>query len=67
MAQFVGYCIASVGPLVLGIVSKWPDSRLASTIWLGVLVAITMIAGSVAGRPRFVDDAQRIAAKVLSV
>jgi CP family cyanate transporter-like MFS transporter len=58
MAQFVGYCIASVGPLVLGLVSKWPDSRLASTIWLSLLVIITMIAGSIAGQSRFVDDAQ---------
>jgi CP family cyanate transporter-like MFS transporter len=66
MAQFVGYCIASVGPLVLGIVSRWPDSRLASTIWLSVLVVITMIAGSAAGRPRFVDDAQAGVAPVLA-
>jgi CP family cyanate transporter-like MFS transporter len=58
MAQFVGYCIASIGPLVLGLVSKWPDPRLASTIWLCLIVVVTMIAGSIAGQPRFVDDAQ---------
>jgi CP family cyanate transporter-like MFS transporter len=56
MAQCFGYIIASVGPLVLGLVSKWPDARLASTIWLLLLTAITMGAGALAGRPRFVDD-----------
>jgi CP family cyanate transporter-like MFS transporter len=58
MAQFIGYCIAAVGPLVLGFVSKWPDSRLASTVWLCLLVIITMGAGSIAGQPRVVDDGQ---------
>jgi hypothetical protein len=33
-----------------------PDARLASLAWLAVLVVATMIAGSVAGRPRFVDQ-----------
>jgi len=56
MAQAFGYIIASVGPLVLGFVSKWPDARLASTIWLLLIAAITMVAGALAGRPRFVDD-----------
>jgi len=56
MAQCVGYLIASLGPLVLGLVNRMPDARLASTAWLIVLVAVTMIAGSVAGRPRFVDE-----------
>ena len=56
MAQAFGYIIASVGPLVLGFVNKWPDARLASTIWLLVITAITMVAGAIAGRPRFVDD-----------
>jgi CP family cyanate transporter-like MFS transporter len=56
MAQCFGYIIASIGPLVLGLVSKWPDARLASTIWLLLLVAITMVAGALAGRPGFVDD-----------
>jgi CP family cyanate transporter-like MFS transporter len=56
MAQAFGYIIASVGPLVLGFVNKWPDARLASTIWLLLITAITMVAGALAGRPRFVDD-----------
>ena len=56
MAQCVGYLIASLGPLVLGLVNRMPDARVASTAWLIALVAVTMIAGSVAGRPRFVDQ-----------
>ncbi len=56
MAQFVGYCIASGGPMVLGLVSKWPDARLASTIWLLILAAATATSGWFAGQPRFVDD-----------
>jgi CP family cyanate transporter-like MFS transporter len=56
MAQCVGYLIASLGPLVLGLVNRMPDARLASLAWLAVLVVATMIAGSVAGRPRFVDQ-----------
>jgi CP family cyanate transporter-like MFS transporter len=61
MAQFVGYVIASVGPLMLGLVSKWPDARLASTIWLLMLAGATATAGWLAGKPRFVDDAAGVA------
>jgi len=57
MAQCVGYLIASVGPLVLGLVNHSADARLASTIWLLTLAAITMVAGAFAGRPHFVDAA----------
>jgi CP family cyanate transporter-like MFS transporter len=57
MAQCVGYLIASVGPLVLGLVNHTADARLASTAWLLVLAALTMTAGLFAGRPRFVDPA----------
>jgi CP family cyanate transporter-like MFS transporter len=56
MAQCVGYLIAGLGPLVLGLVNKLPDARLASAAWLVALVVATMIAGSLAGRPRFVDS-----------
>jgi CP family cyanate transporter-like MFS transporter len=56
MAQCVGYIIASLGPLVLGLVNRTPDSRLASAAWLIALAIATMIAGSLAGRPRFVDS-----------
>jgi CP family cyanate transporter-like MFS transporter len=59
MAQCVGYLIASVGPLVLGLVNHAANARLASTIWLLVLAAITMMAGLLAGRPLFVDEAAR--------
>ena len=55
MALCVGYTIASLGPLVLGLVNRAPDARLASTIWLMILAVLTMIAGSIAGRQRFVD------------
>ena len=55
MAQCVGYLIASVGPLVLGLVNRSADARLESTIWLLLLAVITMAAGAFAGRARFVD------------
>ncbi|HEV8019716.1 MAG TPA: MFS transporter [Candidatus Lustribacter sp.] len=55
MAQCVGYLIASVGPLVLGLVNRGNDARLASAIWLATMAVATMIAGAVAGQPRFVD------------
>jgi CP family cyanate transporter-like MFS transporter len=56
MAQCVGYLVASLGPLVLGLVNRMPDARLASTAWLIALIIATMVAGSMAGRPRFVDQ-----------
>jgi MFS transporter, CP family, cyanate transporter len=59
MAQCVGYLIASVGPLVLGLVNHSANARLASTIWLLVLAVAMMIAGMLAGRPIFVDEAAR--------
>ena len=59
MAQCVGYLIASAGPLVLGLVNRTPDARLASTIWLLALCVMTMFAGAIAGRRRFVDPAER--------
>jgi CP family cyanate transporter-like MFS transporter len=56
MALCVGYIIASVGPLVMGLVNHGGDARLPSMIWLLILVLLTMTAGSFAGRRRFVDD-----------
>lgn len=61
MAQFVGYVIASIGPLVLGLVSKWPDARLASAAWMLILALGVAICGWLAGKPRFVDDAAGVA------
>ena len=55
MAQCVGYLIASLGPMVLGLVNRTADARLASTLWLLTLVLITMVSGALAGPPRFVD------------
>ncbi len=56
MALCVGYIIASIGPLVLGLVNRGADARLPSTVWLLFLVLLTMTAASFAGRQRFVDQ-----------
>jgi cyanate permease len=56
MALCVGYIIASIAPLVLGVLNRGADARLPSMIWLLFLVLLTMIAGSFAGRRRFIDD-----------
>jgi CP family cyanate transporter-like MFS transporter len=56
MALCVGYIIASIAPLVLGLLNRGGDARLPSTIWLLFLVLLTVIAGSFAGRRRFIDD-----------
>ncbi len=59
MAQCVGYLIATVGPLVLGLVNRSPDARLESTLWLLTIAIATLVAGLFAGRPLFVDGAAR--------
>jgi CP family cyanate transporter-like MFS transporter len=56
MALFVGYTIASFGPLVMGLLNKLTEARLASTSWILVLSAVTCVAAAIAGRPRYVDD-----------
>jgi MFS transporter, CP family, cyanate transporter len=63
MAQCVGYIIASLGPLVLGLVNRTADARLASALWLCAIAVVTMTAGAFAGRPRFVDSDQASAGK----
>jgi CP family cyanate transporter-like MFS transporter len=55
MALCVGYVIASVGPLVLGLVNHTAHARLASAVWLLIIASVTMIAGMFAGQLRFVD------------
>lgn len=55
MALCVGYVIASLGPLVLGLVNHSAHARFASGLWLLVIAAVTMVAGLFAGQPRFVD------------
>jgi CP family cyanate transporter-like MFS transporter len=55
MAQTVGYLIAAIGPLVLGALRTAPDARLASLVWLEVLVVAGVFAGLAAGRPRYVE------------
>jgi CP family cyanate transporter-like MFS transporter len=64
MAQCAGYIIASGGPLVLGLVSRWPNARFASLLWLMLLAAMTITAAVLAGRPRFVDDVPPVFAAV---
>ncbi len=59
MAQCVGYLIATVGPLVLGLVNRSPDARLESTLWLLTIATATLVAGLFAGRQLFVDEATR--------
>jgi CP family cyanate transporter-like MFS transporter len=55
MAQCVVYIIASLGPMVLGLVNRVPDARLASTAWLVTLALATMVSGALAGRTAYVD------------
>lgn len=55
MAQCVGYLIASLGPMVLGLVDRLPDARFASAAWLVTLALATMASGALAGRAAFVD------------
>jgi MFS transporter, CP family, cyanate transporter len=55
MAQTVGYVMAASGPLVLGVLRTAPDPRLASTLWMSVLVLGAIATGAVAGRAAFVD------------
>lgn len=55
MALCVGYVIASVGPLVMGLVNHAAHARLLSAVWLIAMAVVTMVAGAFAGRRRFVD------------
>jgi len=55
MAQTVGYVLAASGPLVLGLLRATPDPRLASTLWITLLVLGAMVSGGIAGRQAFVD------------
>jgi CP family cyanate transporter-like MFS transporter len=55
MALCVGYLIASLGPLVLGLVNHGPNARLASAAWLLLLIIFTIVSSALAGRQRFVD------------
>lgn len=59
MAQTVGYIIASAGPFALGGLRTLPDAETASAAFLGFLTILTMIFGSLAGRPLFVEDEKR--------
>lgn len=55
-AQGFGYLVASLGPLVLGILHEWSGNWISS-LWFMFLSAIPAIfAGLVISRKRFIDD-----------
>jgi len=55
MAQSVGYMIAAIGPLALGVLRSTPDPKFASAVWLSFLVVLGIFFGFLSGQPRFVD------------
>jgi CP family cyanate transporter-like MFS transporter len=55
MAQTVGYLMASLGPLGIGLLHTTAEPLLATTVWLVVLAATTMAFGALAGRNAFVE------------
>jgi CP family cyanate transporter-like MFS transporter len=56
MAQSVGYMLAAVGPLMLGVLRSAADPLFASAIWMTLLASILMLTGVLAGRNATVDD-----------
>ncbi len=59
MAQTVGYVVASFGPLGIGLLHAAPDPLLATTIWLLILTAATMIFGVFAGKNAHAEGLDR--------
>jgi cyanate permease len=55
MAQTVGYLIASLGPLGIGLLHSTPNPLLASTVWLIALALTAATFGTVAGQNEFVE------------
>jgi len=55
MAQTVGYVLASLGPLGIGLLHAARDPRLATTAWLVLLAFTTATFGTVAGQNAFVE------------
>ncbi len=55
MAQTVGYLMASLGPLGVGLLHAMPDPRLATTLWLVLLAFATATFGTIAGQNAFVE------------
>jgi CP family cyanate transporter-like MFS transporter len=55
MSQSWGYLIASVGPLLVGLLHDLTDGWAASIGLLLVIAVATMVTGVLAGRPLFVD------------
>lgn len=54
MAQSVGYCIAAVGPLLVGMLRGWTDSFTGAGVLIGLLALAGAAAGYGAGRNQHV-------------
>ncbi len=55
MAQCVGYLLASVGPLIVGLIRGWTGSFATTSILFVVLGTVAAINGWLAGRDRYVN------------
>ena len=55
MAQCVGYLLASIGPLIVGLIRGWTGSFAATSILFVALGAGAAVNGWLAGRARYVD------------
>lgn len=54
MAQGIGYLVGAAGPFLFGMLHGATGSWTASLVLLGVVVLVEMVAGWIAGRPRYV-------------
>ena len=57
--QSVGYLIAFPGPFAVGAVHEMTGTWNASMLLIGALIVFQTITGIMAGRPRYIEDAQR--------
>jgi CP family cyanate transporter-like MFS transporter len=57
MSQTTGYILASLGPLLVGLLYQWTGSFHATTGLLAALGASSALAGWYAGRSAFVSAA----------
>lgn len=56
MAQGVGYTLAALGPLLVGVLHDWRNDWLAVAVLFCTIVGAALITGLGAGRRRFVGD-----------
>ncbi|MBC3194266.1 MFS transporter [Pseudonocardia sp. C8] len=54
MAQGFGYLVGACGPFLFGMLHGFTGTWTASLVLLGAVIAVEMVLGWVAGRPRFV-------------